>query len=317
MICGAPRAPRAVPVGLEGEVPSTFGRGRAEGQAAPLLALPLLLRLHALRVNEVVDVLDDDALQHAEGIVAAVADHNAVLASFGASILPQFKLAFTAFPCLKVTFGWICSLIWYFSVSPSSSQRTSCLSNWASNSGRVMLLTSAARSNLRSVMQRAYPHGQVTLPRCSILTRISLRQVFCTLQVTSPVSGFWLCNVEHRATAHAAGSRAPSSPPRSRARWRPRIWAPGPATGRARSPGSSAQAVSRTQRFWACLPVSLVRRCSVRGQRTHRRCNPRLDHRFVTHQATGNMTRAQRLDQTRPNPDASSRHSTMRSNIWS
>ena len=86
---------------------------------------------------------------------AAVADHNAVLASFGASILPQFKLALTAFPCLKVTFGWICSLTSYFSFSPSSSQRMSCLSNWASNSGWVMALMSMARSSLRSVVQRA------------------------------------------------------------------------------------------------------------------------------------------------------------------
>src|SRR5438552_2298382 len=35
-----------------------------------------------------------------------------------------------------------------------------------------------------------------------MLTSTSLRQVFCTLQVTSPVSGLWLCKVAHSATAH-------------------------------------------------------------------------------------------------------------------
>ena len=52
-------------------------------------------------------------------------------------------------------------------------------------------------------MQRALPQGQVILPRSMILIRISLRQVFCTLQVTSPVAGLWLCRVEQSATAHA------------------------------------------------------------------------------------------------------------------
>src|SRR5262249_30698435 len=42
---------------------------------------------------------------------AAVADHSALLASVGASILPQLRLAFTAFPSLKVTLGLISILI--------------------------------------------------------------------------------------------------------------------------------------------------------------------------------------------------------------
>src|SRR5262245_20532880 len=134
---------------------------------------------------------------------AAVADQSAVLASLGASMLPQFSFAFTAFPCLKVTLGWICSLTSYFSFSPSSSQRKSCLSNWASNSGSVMLLMRVARSSFRSPTQRALPQGQEILPRSMILVSTSLRQVFWTLQVTAPVAGLWLCRVEQIARAQA------------------------------------------------------------------------------------------------------------------
>ena len=236
---------------------------------------------------------------------AAVADHSAVLASVGASILPQFKLAFTAFPCLKVTFGWICSLTSYFSFSPSSSQRMSCLSNWASNSGSVMPLMSVARSNLRSVDAAGIAPGPGHLSALDrILIRTSLRQVFCTLQVTSPVSGLWLCRVEHRATAHCRRvSRSFFSSSVSGALVVAALgsWAAG--TARARRPAPTAQATTQdAHAFWACF-VSLDRAV---GRSTR-------SSGFSTQQATGNMTGAQRFDQTRPSPDASSRHSTMRS----
>src|SRR5947207_8466509 len=78
----------------------------------------------------------------------------------------------------------------------------SCLSNCASNWGSVITLTSIERSNLRLPVQRAKPQGHVILPRDMILTSTSFRQLFWTLQVTSPVAGFCLCNVEHSATAH-------------------------------------------------------------------------------------------------------------------
>src|SRR5712691_5350600 len=69
MVYGASPAPPAAPIGHEHNVPPERGQGRAEGEEPMLLALPLLLCLHALRLNEFVDVLDDRTLQHAEGIV--------------------------------------------------------------------------------------------------------------------------------------------------------------------------------------------------------------------------------------------------------
>src|SRR5262245_15520395 len=44
---------------------------------------------------------------------AAVIGQSAVLARVGASILPQFMLALTALPPLKVILGWICKLTSY------------------------------------------------------------------------------------------------------------------------------------------------------------------------------------------------------------
>src|SRR3990172_2719153 len=65
-----------------------------------------------------------------------------------------------------------------------------------------MALISIARSNLRSEVQRASPHGHDTLPRARILVSTSLRQLFCRLQVTWPLAGLPLCKVEQTAAAH-------------------------------------------------------------------------------------------------------------------
>src|SRR5215467_9737203 len=62
-------------------------------------------------------VVHDPAWPHAEGVVRR-GGRQPVLASLGASILPQLRLAFTAFPCLKVTLGWICSFTSCVAVSP-------------------------------------------------------------------------------------------------------------------------------------------------------------------------------------------------------
>src|SRR3954468_4447827 len=69
MACGAPWALGTACIGRGGNAASRRDSTRVRCELALLLALPLLLRLHTLGLDELVDVLDDDALQHAEGIV--------------------------------------------------------------------------------------------------------------------------------------------------------------------------------------------------------------------------------------------------------
>ena len=93
-----------------GQIAARRDGGRTEGKVALLLGLPLLLQLHAPRVNELVDGRPRPGLAtRGRRCPPRWQTTTPVLASLGASILPQLRLAFTAFPCLKVTLGWICS----------------------------------------------------------------------------------------------------------------------------------------------------------------------------------------------------------------
>ena len=93
-----------------GQIAARRDGGRTEGKVALLLGLPLLLQLHAPRVNELVDGRPRPGLATRRGVVRRGGrPQRPCWRSLGASILPQLRLVFTAFPCLKVTLGWICS----------------------------------------------------------------------------------------------------------------------------------------------------------------------------------------------------------------
>src|SRR5262245_15673329 len=69
MMLSAPPAPAVDSIDHAWGVPPERGRHRAGGGEAMLLALPLLLCLHAFRLNELVDVVDHRTLQNAEGVI--------------------------------------------------------------------------------------------------------------------------------------------------------------------------------------------------------------------------------------------------------